>query len=69
MPSTVTAMADDLDQFSPVPIRAERIMKVDGFYVVLQVKDYHCTPLDSPYLDSMVVRFNFTNTDPRARTN
>jgi len=53
------------DQFAPVPIRARRIMKVDGFYVMIEVKDYHFTPLDSPYLDSMSVRFTFTNTDPR----
>ena len=54
------------DQFSPVPIRAQRIMKVDSFYVVIQVKDFHFTPLDSPYLDSLSVHFIFTNTDPRA---
>jgi hypothetical protein len=56
------------DQFAPVPIRARRIMKVDSFYVVIQVGDYHFTPLDSPYLDSMSVTFTFTNTDPRAVT-
>jgi hypothetical protein len=54
------------NQFSPVPIRAKRIMKVEGFYVVIQVKDLHFTPLDSPYLDSMAVQFAFANTDPRA---
>ena len=48
-----------------VPIRARRIVKVDEFYVVFQVKDIHFTPLDSPYLDSMVVQFEFTNSDPR----
>jgi hypothetical protein len=52
--------------FGPVPVRARRIMKVDGFWVVFQVKDLHFTPLDSPYLDSMSVHFAFTNTDPRA---
>jgi hypothetical protein len=52
--------------FGPVPIRAKRIMKVDGFYVAFQVKDLHFTPLDSPYLDSMIVSFAFTNSDPRA---
>jgi hypothetical protein len=25
----------------------------------------HFTPLDSPYLDSMIVQFAFSNTDPR----
>jgi len=53
------------NRFSSVPIRAKRIMKVDGFYVVMQVKDMHFTPLDSPYLDSMVVHFGFSNSDPR----
>ncbi|MFZ0816636.1 MAG: hypothetical protein WAM78_14010 [Candidatus Sulfotelmatobacter sp.] len=52
--------------FAPVPIGAKRIIKVDGFYVVLQVKAYHFTPPDSPYLDSMTVAVQFTNTDPRA---
>ncbi len=53
------------NRFGGVPIRARRIMKVDGFYVMFQVRDLHFTPLDSPYLDSMVVRFGFTNSDPR----
>jgi len=30
------------------------------------VKDFHFTPLDSPYLDSMAVQFAFTKSDPRA---
>jgi hypothetical protein len=54
------------NQFSPVPIRVRRIMKVEGFYVVMQVKDLHFTPLDSPYLDSMAVQFALANSDPRA---
>jgi hypothetical protein len=51
--------------FGPVPIRVKRIMKVDGFYVVIQVKSMRFNPLDSPYLDSMSVQFAFTNSDPR----
>jgi hypothetical protein len=51
--------------FAAVPIRARRIIKVDGFYLVLQVKAFHFTPADSPYLDSMTVTVQFTNTDPR----
>ena len=54
------------NRFGLVPIRAKRIMKVDGFYVAFQVKDLHFTPLDSPYLDSLDVQFTFTNSDPRA---
>jgi hypothetical protein len=54
------------DQFAPVSIRARRIVKVEGFYVVFQVKDFHFTPIESPYLDSMSVHFAFTNSDPRS---
>jgi hypothetical protein len=53
------------DPFGPVPTRARRIVKVDGFYVVIQVKDVHFAPPDSPYVDSMTVQFQFTNHDPR----
>lgn len=49
-----------------VPIQAKRIVKVDSFYVMMQVKDLHFTPLDSPYLDSMDVQFAFSNSDPRS---
>jgi hypothetical protein len=50
--------------YSPVPIRAKRIVKIDGFYAAFQVKRLHFTPLESPYLDSMTVSFAFTNSDP-----
>lgn len=56
----------DPNQFAPVPIRARRIMKVEAFYIVIQVKALHFTPLDSPYLDSMTVQFAIGNSDPRA---
>jgi hypothetical protein len=55
----------DATRLARVPAGARRIIKVDGFYVVLQVKAYHFTPLDSPYLDSMTVAVEFRNTDPR----
>jgi hypothetical protein len=58
----------DPNQFGGVPIRADRIVKVDGFYVEFQVTNLHFTPLDSPYLDSMSVHFVFRNSDPRAAT-
>jgi hypothetical protein len=51
--------------FAAVPVGAKRIIKVDSFYVVLEVKAYHFTPPDSPYLDSMTVEVEFRNTDPR----
>ena len=55
------------DGFAPVPVYAQRIIQVDSFYVVIQVKAYHFTPLDSPYLDSMVVEVKFSDTDPRSQ--
>jgi hypothetical protein len=51
--------------FARVPVGALRIVKVNSFYVVLQVKAHHFTPPDSPYLDSMTVEVEFRNTDPR----
>jgi hypothetical protein len=48
-------------------LTAKRIIKVESFYVVLQVKAHHFTPLDSPYLDSVTVAIEFTNTDPRSQ--
>lgn len=52
-------------RFAAVPVSARRIIKVESFYVVLQVTAHHFTPLDSPYLDSMTVAVEFRNTDPR----
>jgi hypothetical protein len=55
----------DPSRFAAIPVNARRIIKVESFYVVLQVKAHHFTPLDSPYLDSMTVAVDFRNTDPR----
>ncbi len=55
----------DPGQYAAVPTNARRIIKVDSFYVIMQVKKYHFTPLDSPYLDSMTVQVDVKNTDPR----
>ena len=55
----------DPNRLAPVPVDGRRIIKVESFYVVLQVKAYHFTPLDSPYLDSMTVAVEFRNSDPR----
>jgi hypothetical protein len=55
----------DASTFAIIPVGARRIVKVENFYVVLQVKACHFTPLDSPYLDSMTVAVEFRNTDPR----
>ncbi len=51
---------------APVPILAKRIIKVEGFYVVFQVKDFRNNPRDSPYLDLMTVQWELTNREPRA---
>ena len=59
----------DPGKFARVPVLTERVIKVDGFYVVLKVTAYHFTPSESPYLDSMTVQVNITNTDPRAAKN
>jgi hypothetical protein len=56
----------DPSRFAPVRATARRVIKVDGFYILLQIKSYHFTPPDSPYLDSMEVFVRFTNSDPRA---
>jgi len=53
-------------RLAPVPVRAKRIIKIDAFYVVFQVKDFHFEPSDSAYLGSMTVQLEFTNSDPRA---
>lgn len=50
---------------APVPWRAKRVMKVEDFYMMVQVKDLHFTPLDSPYLDSMAISLALINSDPR----
>jgi len=51
--------------FASVPVNVRRIIKVDSFYVVVQVTAYHFTPQDSPYLDSMSASVELTNADPR----
>jgi hypothetical protein len=53
---------------APVPIRARRIIKVDSFYVVLQVRDFHFSPPYSPYMDWMTVQMELTNHDARVVT-
>jgi hypothetical protein len=54
----------DPSSFAPVPATAKRIIKIDGFYLALQIRAFHHTPPDSPYLDSMTVFVEVTNRDP-----
>lgn len=49
---------------APVPIRAERIIKIHGFYLVAQVTDFRVTPA-TPYLEFMNVHLELTSHDPR----
>ncbi|MFY9792249.1 MAG: hypothetical protein WAJ99_13765 [Candidatus Sulfotelmatobacter sp.] len=56
----------DPSRFAAVPLTVKRVIKVENFYVVLQVKASHFTPLDSPYLDSMTLAVELTNSDPKA---
>jgi hypothetical protein len=51
--------------YTAVPVDAKRVIKVDGFYVTMQITAHHFTPLDSPYLDSMTVHVDFKHNDPR----
>jgi hypothetical protein len=48
-----------------VLLATKRIIKVENFYVVLLVKAHRFNPPDSPYLESMTVSMDLTNTDPR----
>ena len=48
----------------PVVLLAGRVFKVEDFYCVIQVKDYHVLP-ENHLPDSMTVELRFTGTDPR----
>jgi hypothetical protein len=48
-----------------VLLSTKRIIKVESFYLVLLVKAHRFNPPDSPYLESMTVSVDLTNTDPR----
>ena len=54
----------DPGKFARIPITRERIVKVDGFYCALQVKDYHFLNPGVPYLDRMTLAVRFTNAMP-----
>jgi hypothetical protein len=55
----------DPSRFAKVPVQTKRVIKVDSFYAVLQIKAFRFNPPDSPYLESMTVAVDFTNSDPR----
>lgn len=51
-----------------VPMRARRIIKVEGFYIAFQVTDLHYSPADSPYIGRMTIQMELSNHDPRPQT-
>ncbi|HYM77327.1 MAG TPA: hypothetical protein VE377_15235 [Candidatus Dormibacteraeota bacterium] len=59
----------DTSHSSPVPIDAKRVIKVDGFYVTIQVKNRHFAQEGASYPDYADVHFTFTNSDPRTPLN
>jgi hypothetical protein len=54
----------DPSPYAIVPLLARRVFKVEDFYCVIQVKDYHVLP-ENHLPDSMTVEIRFTGTDPR----
>lgn len=54
----------DPGKFAKIPLTTERVIKVDSFYCVVQVKDYHFTTQEQPYLDRMTIEVSFTNKLP-----
>lgn len=54
----------DPSPYAIVPLLARRVFKVEDFYCVIQVKDFHVIP-ENHLPDSMTVEIRFTGTDPR----
>lgn len=57
----------DPSKFAKIALTTERVVKVDNFYCVFQVKDSHFASSGEPYLDHMVLAVHFTNTMPHTR--
>ena len=54
----------DARQYSKTPLQAQRVIKVEQFYCVMQVKDAKRLIPGQPYLNQMDVAVQFTNTKP-----
>jgi hypothetical protein len=54
----------DPSPYAIVPLLARRVFKVEDFYCVIQVKDFHVLP-ENHLPDAMAVEIRFTETDPR----
>jgi len=55
----------DPSPYAVVPLLAKRVFKVESFYCVIQVEDYHRLTTESRLLDSINVEVKFTRTDPQ----
>lgn len=49
---------------APVPLYATRIIKVDGFYCVVEVKSVTFSDPENKFLSQMAMTVEFTNDDP-----
>lgn len=56
----------DPGKFAKIPLTTERVIKIDNFYCVVEVKRYHFARPDQPYLEHMTVEVRFTNTLPHS---
>jgi len=57
----------DPGKFAKIPLLRERVIKVDSFYCVVQVRDYHFVSPEAPYLDRISLSVLFTNTRPHSQ--
>jgi hypothetical protein len=56
----------DPSSYAIVPLNTKRVFKVEDFYCVVEVKDYHRVVPERLWLDSMRVEVQFTGKDPRS---
>lgn len=54
----------DPGKYARIPLEAQRVIRVDSFYCVVQVKDAHFATQEQPYLERMTVDIKFTNSKP-----
>lgn len=57
----------DPNPYAAVPLMTKRVIKVENFFCVVQVKETHFVNPESRLLDSMRVEVQFTPTDPRGK--
>lgn len=48
--------------FFGVPLSAKRVIKVEGFYCIIQVKSYHLSSTNRRAIDALSLEIQFTNT-------